>query len=136
LASQKYLDRNKAPKKPQDLLQHRLLAFAFWNPQNTWTFTRGKARETVTFHPRLAMNDYAGLATALVAGSGIGELPPIVAPHLLQSGKLVEVMPNWRFSEVDVSIVHLGNRHTARPVRLFKEFATQMAPTLFSGLPT
>jgi len=135
LASQDYLDRNKAPKSPKDLLQHRLLAFAFWNPQNAWIFTKGKIRETVTFHPRLAMNDYAGLATALVAGSGIGELPPIVAPHLLRNGKLVEVMPNWSFPAVDVSVVHLGNRHIARPVRLFKEFATQMAPTLFKGLP-
>ena len=135
LASEKYLDRNKAPKKPQDLLQHQLLAFSFWNPQNSWIFTRGDARETVNFLPRLAINDYAGLATALVAGSGIGELPPIVAPHLLQSGKLVEVMPSWRFPAVDISILHLGNRHIARPVRLFKEFAVQMAPRLFEGLP-
>jgi DNA-binding transcriptional LysR family regulator len=135
LASQKYLDRYEAPKKPNDLLEHRLLAFAFWNPQNAWTFTRGTARETVTFHPHLAMNDYAGLASALIAGSGIGELPPIVAPQLLRSGKLVEVIPNWHFPVVDVSVVHLGNRHIARPVRLFKEFATQMAPELFKGLP-
>ena len=135
LASQEYLDRNKAPKKPKDLLEHRLLAFSFWNPQNSWIFTKGEARETVTFHPRLAMNDYAGLATALVAGSGIGELPPIVAPHLLHNGKLVEVMSNWRFPAVDVSVVHLGNRHIARPVRLLKEFAAQMAPKLFKGLP-
>jgi DNA-binding transcriptional LysR family regulator len=93
LASQEHLDRYKAPKKPNDLLQHRLLAFSFWSPQTSWTFTKGDASETVTFNSRLAMNDYAGLATALVAGSGIGELPPIVAPHLLRNGKLVEGLP-------------------------------------------
>jgi len=135
LASQKYLDRYKAPKKPRDLLEHQLLAFSFSSPQISWVFIKGEARETVTFNPRLAMNDYAGLATALVAGSGIGELPPIVAPHFLHNGKLVEVMPNWRFPAVDVSVVHLGNKHIARPVRLFKEFATQIAPRLFEDLP-
>jgi len=30
--------------------------------------------------------------------------------------------------------VHLGNRHM--PVRLFKEFAARMVPTLFQDLPT
>jgi len=43
------------------------------------------------------MNDYAGLATALLAGVGIGELPPIVQPELLGKGLLVEVMPTWHF---------------------------------------
>jgi len=28
------------------------------------------------------MNDYAGLAPALLAGTGIGDLPPLVQPEL------------------------------------------------------
>jgi hypothetical protein len=36
---------------------------------------------------------------------------------------------------LDLSVVHLGNRHISRPVRLFKEFAVQVAPTLFPVLP-
>jgi len=28
-------------------------------------------------------------------------------------------------------VIHLGNRYITRPVRVFKEFAAQMAPTLF-----
>ena len=53
------------------------------------------------------MNDYAGLASALLAGVGIGELPPLVQPELLRNGRLVEVMPKWRFRTVDLSVVHL-----------------------------
>jgi hypothetical protein len=33
-------------------------------------------------------------------------------------------------------VVHLGNRYILRPVRIFKEFAVQMAPKLFPTLPT
>ena len=40
-------------------------------------------------------------------------------------------MPDWRFPSFDLSLVHLGNRHISKPCRLFKEFATQMAPALF-----
>ena len=82
------------------------------------------------------MNDYAGLTIALLAGTGIGDLPPLVQPELLRDGRLVEVMPGWHFSIFHLWVVHLGNRYITRPVRVFKEFATQMASTLFPTLPT
>ena len=95
----------------------------------------GKEKEMLTFQPFLSMNDYAGLASALLAGAGIGELPPLVQPDLLRRRKLVEVLPKWRFRTFDLSLVHPGNRHIPRAVRVFKEFAVAMAPTLFPILP-
>ena len=81
------------------------------------------------------MNDYTGLATPLLAGVGIGDLPPVVRPDLIRDGRLVEVMPEWHFPTFDLSVVHLGNRQISRQVRLFKEFAVEMSPRLFPGLP-
>jgi DNA-binding transcriptional LysR family regulator len=137
VASPAYLKKHKTPRTPQDLLGHRLLAFSYWNPENSWSFahTNGKDKETLTFDPHLTMNDYVGLAHALVAGAGIGELPPIVQPELVRNGRLVEVMPRWRFEAFNLSVVHLGNRYIPRPVRMFKEFAAQVAPKLFRTLP-
>jgi DNA-binding transcriptional LysR family regulator len=138
VASPAYLETRKPPVEPQDLLSHRLLAFAYWKPENSWSFVHvnGEDKETLIFQPYLSMNDFSGLATALLAGAGIGDLPPIVQPALLREGRLVEIMPKWRFRTFDLSVVHLGNRHMPRPVRVFKEFAAQMAPTLFPTLPT
>jgi DNA-binding transcriptional LysR family regulator len=138
VASPAYLKSCRPPEKPRDLLDHRLLSFSHWKPDSSWTFVHknGKDRETVTFQPYLAMNDFAGLAPALLASSGIGELPPVVQPELVREGRLVEVMPEWQFRTFDLSLVHLGKRHISKPCRLFKELATQMAPTLFPSLPT
>src|SRR6516165_1387370 len=138
VASPGYINGCKPPQKPQDLLEHRLLSFSHWKPDSSWTFVHrnGADRETLTFQPYIAMNDFAGLAPALLAGGGIGELPPVVQPGLVRDGHLVEVMPDWRFRTFDLSLVHLGNRHISKPCRLFKEFASQMAPTLFPDLPT
>ena len=138
VASPVYLERCRPPKTPQDLLNHRLLAFSFWRPEAHWTFLHAKKhdRETLTFQPYLSMNDYAGLAIGLLAGVGIGDLPPLIQPELLRSGQLVEVMPRWRFRPFHLSVVHLGNRYLPRPVRVFKEFAAEMAPKLFPTLPT
>jgi DNA-binding transcriptional LysR family regulator len=138
VASPVYIKGCKPPQKPQDLLDHRLLSFSHWKPASSWAFVHknGKDKETLTFQPHLAMNDFAGLAPALVEGGGIGELPPLVQPELVRNGRLVEVMPDWHFRTLDLSLVHLGNRHISKPCRLFKEFASQMTPMLFPSLPT
>jgi len=137
VASPVYLEKCNPPENPQDLLRHRLVAFSHWKPESSWTFldANGKGEQTVTFQPYLSMNDYVGLTTALLAGGGIGDLPPVVQPGLMRDGRLVEVMPNWRFRALDLSLVHLGNRHMPRPLRLFKDFTAQMARTLFPALP-
>jgi DNA-binding transcriptional LysR family regulator len=137
VASPSYLKKHKPSRTPQDLLDHRLLAFSYWKPENSWSFVHanGRDNETLTFDPHLSMNDFVGLAHALQAGAGIGELPPIVQPELMRDGRLVEVMPKWRFDTLNLSVVHLGNRYISQPVRMFKEFAAQMAPKLFPKLP-
>ena len=138
VASPDYRDRVQMPQSPEELLQHRLFAFSHGTASARWTLVRagGSETKTVSFVPAIAMNDYAGLTTALLAGGGIGDLPPVVQPELLSQGRLVEVMPEWRFRTFDLSLVHLGNRHIARPVRLFKELAVRVAPQLFPSLPS
>ena len=137
VASPSYLERFGSPKTPDELLAHCLLAFSFWKPRNTWRLfhTNGKDQRTLQFQPLLAINEYVGLATALVHGAGIGELPPIVQPELVRTGQLVEIMPRWRFRPFHLSMVHLSNRYIAKPVRLFKEFAADRIPSLFPNLP-
>jgi DNA-binding transcriptional LysR family regulator len=139
VASPEYLKKSRPPQIPQDLLGHRLFSFLRrGKPESTWMFSHvnGKDKGTVTFQPFVCMNDYAGLAYALLKGAGIGDLPPIVQPQLLRDGQLIEVMPKWRLRTVNLWLVHLGNRFTRRSVRVFKEFAAQMVPKLFPKLPT
>jgi DNA-binding transcriptional LysR family regulator len=136
VASPEYLKKHKAPKSPRELLRHRLLAFSFWRPQAVWNFVSadGRRRERLAFQPYLSINEYSGLASALVAGAGIGELPPIVQPELMRSGQLAEVMPKWQFRKFNLWVVHLGNRYTPRPVRAFRDFAKDVATKLFPHL--
>jgi DNA-binding transcriptional LysR family regulator len=138
VASPAYIKKHKLPRSPKDLLDHPLLAFSFWKPKCKWNFVHinGKDKETLTFQPYFSMNDYAGLATALLAGVGIGDIPPVVQPDLLRDGRLVEIMPRWRFRTFDLSLVHAGNRLMPQVVRVFKDFAAIMAPQLFPKLPT
>ena len=88
VASPAYAETINLPERPQDLVEHRLLGFSFWRPETSWTFIdKNGVTETVSFTPFLAMNDYAGLASALLAGVGIGDLPPVVQPDLIRNGR-------------------------------------------------
>ncbi len=138
VASPGYLEKVKAPRAPKDLFGHKLVAFSHWGPGIRWTFRHRsrKDEETLSFEPHLSMNDYSGLAAVLLSGAGIGDLPPLVQPALVREGRLVEVMPEWHFPTSDLSIVHLSNLLVSRPVRLFKEFAAEVAPALFPDIPT
>jgi DNA-binding transcriptional LysR family regulator len=137
LASPDYLRAHPAPRTPEDLLEHRLLAFSFWRPENTWNLVRADGSEirSISFRPYLAMNDYAGIVPRLLDGAGIGELPPLVRPDLVRDGKLVEVMDDWHFPNFDLKIVRSGGRYVPRVVRIFVDLAAQLAPALFPSLP-
>jgi DNA-binding transcriptional LysR family regulator len=137
VASPDYLERAGLPQHPRDLARHRLLTFSFGSLERRWTFVQRADSEqfTLSFSPHLAMNDYAGLASALLSAGGIGDLPPIVRPELLRDRQLVEVMPEWHLPCRDLTLVYTSNRNTSHPVRLFKEFAIEMAPRLFPDLP-
>jgi DNA-binding transcriptional LysR family regulator len=136
LASPEYLKRFPPIRKPQDLLKHRLISFARWKPRDRWVLehVNGKDKETVFFEPYLSMNDYLGLAPAIVAGVGIGELPPVVLPRLSRKGGLVEVMPLWQLRKFDMWLLQLSRRHLSLPVRTFREFAVEQTANLFPDL--
>ena len=137
VASPAYLNGRDTPHRPEDLRNHRLVAFSSWTNHTTWRFSRigTGQKESLEFEPHLSINDYSEMAFLLLSGAGVGELPPMAAPESLGDGRLVEVMPRWLFQPVEISIVHLGDRHVSRAVRIFKEMAAESIPNFFRCCP-
>lgn len=135
LASPDYIARCDPVAHPRDLLAHRVLAFGTSVSGQRWTFSKEDQTESIETKPVLAMNDYAGLARALREGGGVGDLPPIVRPDLVSSGKLVEIMPDWRLAPEVLSLVRIGNRHVPKALRVFIDFVTIRARQIFPDLP-
>jgi len=133
VASPVYLGSHRAPETPSELPGHRLLALWSGEPKIEWSFTNNNYPHGIALaiQPCLTVNDPASLAEALLAGMGIGNLPSMAVGDLVQTGQLIEVMPQWHFSTLDVSIVHASSRHVRRPVQEFIRLAAKLAPTLF-----
>ncbi len=137
VASPDYLRAVPPPLVPRDLLDHPLLAYAFPGVESTWTLTEvdGSGSELLRFRPHFAISDYAGLTSIMLAGGGIGDLPPVVQPDLMRDGRLVEVLPRWTLPVFDLCLVHPATRRPSKTLQSFMDFAVDLVPKLFPELP-
>ena len=125
VASPGYLQRAGAPRHPNELSLHALIAFSRWEPSVSWLLYNNGETHKIKVEPRIAINDYAGVQSAVINGLGISEIPQILCGPGLQDGRLVEVMPKWQFAPVTLSVITPSNRNLSRLVRLFKDFCVE-----------
>jgi len=125
VASPGYLERAGAPNHPNELPLHALIAFSRWEPTVSWLLYNNGETHKIKVEPRIAINDYAGVQSAVINGLGISEIPQILCGPGLQDGRLVEVMPQWQFALVTLSVIYPSNRNLSRLVRLFKDFCVE-----------
>ena len=99
VASRAYLRRHGAPQHPTELTTHNCLHYPRSQDNPAWTLEprgpEGGERVTVQVRGSLAANNSEALRDAALAGLGIALLPDFTAHMALQSGKLVEVLPQW-----------------------------------------
>ncbi len=101
VASRAYLRRRGTPTTPQDLAGHDCLHYPRVQDTPAWHFeavrgAAGQQRITVPVSGPLAANNSEALRDAALTGLGIALMPDFSAQAVLQSGKLVEVLPAWR----------------------------------------
>jgi DNA-binding transcriptional LysR family regulator len=116
-ASAAYLERHGRPRQPKDLPRHdgvilRTLLQAFRLRRDD---------ERTEDHPRWTTmcSDFNFASRAIVAGLGIGPLPPFLAKPLTASGQLQRVLSKWSMPEVQVAAVWAARRIDAPRVRAF-----------------
>jgi len=130
VASPGYLDRAGAPSHPNELPLHALVAFSRWEPTVSWLLYNNGETHKIIVEPRIAINDYAGVQSAVINGLGISEIPSILCGQRLQDGSLVEVIPEWQFAPATLSAIYPSNRNLSRLVRLFKDFCVDRIQAL------
>jgi len=130
VASPGYLERAGTPSHPNELPLHGLVAFSRWEPAVSWVLRNDGETHKVNVQPRIAINDYAGVQSAVINGLGISEIPSIICGQRLQDGSLVEVIPEWQFAPVTLSAVYPSNRNLSRLVRLFKDLCVEKIEAL------
>lgn len=121
-ASPKYLKRHGTPRHPDELANHAILQYSLMATGDHWEFDGPKGRVVVTVVPRFRTNSGSTCVAAALQHLGIILQPTFLVAQELASGALVEVLPQYRSSEVGVYVVYPTRKHVPPKVRMLVEF--------------
>lgn len=126
-ASPKYLDANGVPTQPADLARHKCIcirqgdeAYGTWRLQR---FRDSSGRgESVKVRGNLTTNDGEIAVNWALNGHGILMRAEWDVRRYIDSGRLVEVLPQFRTPDADIYAVYPQHQHQSARVRTFVDF--------------
>lgn len=121
-ASPEYLRRHGSPGHPADLAGHAVIAYALMAMGDQWRFDGPDGPVTVKVTPRMRTNSGDTCCAAAVQHQGVVLQPSFLVAAHLNSGALVEILPQFRSIELGVYAVYPNRRHLAPKVRALIDF--------------
>ncbi|KAA2234640.1 LysR family transcriptional regulator [Salinarimonas soli] len=130
-ASPDYVARKGAPVKPADLESHECLRFPMEGFRQGWKLRSGAEHVTQRVSGSIVSDEGEGLFAACIAGAGILPASDWEIGQELADGRLVRVLPQWRFDvESAVQVVLPPGRLIPAKTRAFVEWlARDFVPT-------
>lgn len=127
-ASPAYLKRVGKPEQPRELANYDCVLFTTL-AGHTLTLTDGKSQVELKLKSRASADDLETVKAFVLAGDGIGMLTDYMAKEHTRTGKLVRVLPKWRWGGGHFSIVYPGQRFVSPKVQAFVALALEHAGT-------
>jgi DNA-binding transcriptional LysR family regulator len=115
VATPGYLAQHGTPRKPRDILGHRLIAFAPLAWRDTWRI----GTEPIAVQPRLLVNSSEALRSAALAGLGLAAVPEWLVADVLTAGLLTRVLAGHDTPSGGIYAVYPTNRLLTPKIRAF-----------------
>lgn len=117
VAAPAYLERHGCPSHPRDLQSHQAILYSNQAKPDIWRLKHPTHGEWEGRIPgRLITNNADVVVPALVAGMGIAIQPLFSVWRPLEEGSLVEVLPDWSLTPINLYLVTPPS--TLRPSRV------------------
>lgn len=135
-ASPAYLQGRGHPRSLDDLASHVIVQY---DPQlgggtPLWEWYDGRQTHYAPVGAALTVDGTAAYEAACVQGLGLIQVPEAGVRELLQSGALVEVLPDFRPTPMPLSFLYPSRRHVpARTLAFMAWVETLLAPYLNGG---
>jgi LysR family transcriptional regulator, regulator for bpeEF and oprC len=127
-ASPSYLATHGEPRTVEDLSQHR--AVGYWHfgggHLKEWDFVVSGEKVTTRVTSSLRLDDADGYLTCGLQGLGLIRSPSYLAPPYLDSGRLREVLANFKGEPVPLSVVYGHGRLLSGVARAFVDWVSQV----------
>jgi DNA-binding transcriptional LysR family regulator len=121
-ASAAYLEKFGTPRRPEDLVNHRLIGFLSSATGTVMPLELTVDGRLEYFTPPLALSVASGESMVAAAQAGLGL---IQLPRYHVEGRLIEVLADHRPSPTPVSLLYPHNRQLSPRVRVFIDWVTK-----------
>jgi DNA-binding transcriptional LysR family regulator len=128
VASPGYIERNGQPQHPSEVAH--LPCIEFYDAANgrafEWEFRNAQELLSVEPRSRLLVSDVGAMLGACEAGVGIAQIMSLGSSHRLESGKLVDLFPDWPGELFPLYALYPSRQHRAAKVRAFVDFTVEV----------
>jgi len=116
----------KAPRQPEELLDHNCIVYTELASVNAWTFIAGQGAArpagttvTVRVQGNLQTNSSEVIRASLLEGMGVGYAPLWMFEEEVASGVVQVLLPDWHTKPVPIHLVSPRERWQASKVQAF-----------------
>ena len=124
VASPGYIEKFGRPSHPSDLINHTWIDYQ--DPTTgrpfEWVFRRGDEIVPISPSARLMVSDVETMIGACCEGAGIAQIMELGSRHIMDSGKLVEIFPDWPDETFPLYATYPSRRHRPAKVSVFTDF--------------
>ncbi|WP_299204208.1 LysR family transcriptional regulator [uncultured Amphritea sp.] len=124
-ASPAYLENAGTPTHPHDLVHHQCITLGEEACDDDWTFTKAHQKVTIKTNQRFAANHSEIRKAAALRSMGITIFPDFAAQQEMQSGALIQVLPDWHVSgnyQGQVILQYAQSRFIPNQIRAFVDY--------------
>ena len=126
-AAPNYIAQFGAPRTPDELQRHRLIANGAVNALNRWKFSVNGVQQEIAVTGTHRADSTATLMNMALHGLGITRLNTAVAQPLVEQGRIVEVLAEFRdASPLPVYAVFLPSRQRLPKIRACVDYWTEV----------
>lgn len=124
VASPHYLAKQGIPYHPYDLKKHNCLTYiSRERKDNVWGFHKEKEDLQIKVSGNYRIDSADAIRNATTAGSGIGYIATYLLSDELQTGKLIQLLPDWELNQsMPLYAVYPRRKFLPKKVHIFMEF--------------
>jgi DNA-binding transcriptional LysR family regulator len=125
-AAPDYLARAGTPLTPDELTRHACFTYAFSSTGNFWELEDADGEPlNIRIGGSIKANSGLFLAEMAVAGSGIVYGPCFILQPMIEQGKLLRLLPDWRTRRLPIHVVYPTRRHLSAKVQAMTVFLAE-----------
>ncbi len=129
VASPEYLARHGTPTHPEQIEEKHTIV-VYFSPQTgrhyPLEFRKGEESIDITGPYQVSVNEANAYVTAAIAGLGISQITTYQAMRHIESGALVQLLPEWTQPLMPIYVVYPPNRHLSAKVRAFVDWTAEL----------